>query len=205
MPKNNEEVVSFTPVKDYDAASLPPEAPEGGWAFQVERVTIKATAPEKGAFPMLRLDVTILDTDVEENKSFIGTKLSDFLIFVPETHKNARMFKQRVHAWLKACELDFALIPKKILKPADLEPLKEALEGLQVNGWTTVSVDKQTGYPRAQIRMIPPPGGLPTLSTPEETTEEEPEEVEEEETEPEEEEEPEPPPPPKPAKKKVKS
>jgi hypothetical protein len=199
MPKNTEEVVSFTPVRDYDAENLPPEAPEGEWEFLVEKVTIRATAQEKGGFPMLQLNVTIQDTDVEKNKSFIGTKLNDFLIFVPETHKNARLFKQRVHAWMKACGLDFDLIPRKILKPADLEPLKEAIETIAVKGWTKVSVDKQTGYPRAQIVMMPPPGSLPELYEPA-TDEEAP--VDEEEQELEEEEEEAPPPPA--AKKRVK-
>lgn len=193
------ETVQFTPV-NYDVDNLPPEAPPGAWTLLIKQAKIGATNPLKGAFPMVTLTVMLDDAHDEGNKSFIGTELMEYLCFFPESHKGHRMQKQRLRAWLDACSIDYKVIPKSIRKPSDLKPLVEALTGAQCPGWTISVIDKQTGQPRAQIRLTEPRdlnlGGLAPLEatdTADDEVEEAPEEPEDDE---EEETEPEPPPPP---------
>jgi hypothetical protein len=193
----SEETVNFTPVS-YDIDKLPPEAPDGHWDFRIKAAKIRATKPEKGAYPMIEL-VVMLDTAHDaENKPFEGSELREWLVFFPEDHKAARQGKQKMQRWVDACRIEREVIPKAIRTPADLQPLVQALEDSTLEGWTVQRKDKQNGELRATMQLTEPTGlnlaGLPPVEAPSAIEEEIEEEEEEEEIEP----------PPPPVKKKSK-
>jgi hypothetical protein len=105
------ETVICTPI-DYDAENIPPDAPAGAWRA---RATAKFSATSKDSFPMIIVDWEIESAYDEENESFVGVRVSDFLTFFPESRAGAsKMSKIRLKAFCDKLNISRTLIPKHI-------------------------------------------------------------------------------------------
>lgn len=137
------ETISFTPV-DFDVETLPPDAPAGAW--QAVAMS-KVSKTSKDSFPMLIVDWELESAYEDENESFIGTRVSDFLVFFPEGHKASKMGKIRIRGLCDKLGIARSLIPTHIATSDDLAEFQAAIDGQKADIWTVIekSKDKQSG------------------------------------------------------------
>lgn len=136
---------AFRPV-NFNAKTIPPDAPEGEW-----EATIKVTKEyDKENYPRLKLDFTLEEAADEDNESFVGKKVTDWITFYDEDHRNNRFSKLRLRDLAAALDLDLDIIPTKLKSWADLKEFIAALDGEKITIWTTVKDD------RANVRYTDP-------------------------------------------------
>ena len=137
------ETLAFTPV-DFDIEQLPPDAPAGAW--QAVAMT-KVAKTAKDSFPMLIVDWELESAYEDENEQFVGTRVSDFLVFFPEGHKASKMGKIRIRGLCDKLGIARSLIPTHIATSDDLAEFQAAIDGQKADIWTVIekSKDKQSG------------------------------------------------------------
>src|ERR1019366_6769041 len=180
------ETLAFTPV-DFDIEQLPPDAPAGAW--QAVAMT-KVAKTAKDSFPMLIVDWELESAYEDGNEQFVGTRVSDFLVFFPEGHKASKMGKIRIRGLCDKLGIARLLIPPHIATSDDLAEFQAAIDGQKADIWTVIekSKDKQSGEEviRTAVKYRAPgaqASALPSLAADEEHETET--EIEEDEPEPE--------------------
>jgi hypothetical protein len=180
------EVQNFTPI-DYDAENIPPDAPPGAWRATA---TSKVSKTSKDSYPMVIVEWELDTAYEEENESFVGARVADFITFFPETRAQAsRMSKVRLKTFCDKLGISRTLIPKHIATSDDLAEFCAAIDGQQADIWTAVDKqDQGNGEVIERVKVfykapggIAASGALPPVETDEPEDEEEPDEPEEEE------------------------
>ena len=152
--------VEFTPVDTGNMSEIPPDAPAGGWEGLL---AVKKSKTSKDGFPMLILEWRLTAADEDENESFVGAKVTDFLTFFPKTHPATRMQRQKM---LELCNLLGVDVPDvtSIKSWADIQDFIDSLEGAKAHITTKVAPRKDTGamstsvyYSAGKGRSVPPP------------------------------------------------
>jgi len=185
------ETVVFTPI-DYDAENIPPDAPAGSWKAVA---TAKVSKTSKDSYPMVIVEWELETAYEEENESFVGARVADFITFFPETRAQAsRLSKIRLRAFCDKLGISRTLIPKHIASSDDLADFCAAINNQTTDIWTAGDKqDQGNGEVIERVKVFyKAPGGvaaagvLPPVDdgTEEDEPEEEEEEEEEEEVEP---------------------
>jgi hypothetical protein len=175
------DVIAFTPV-DYDAETIPPDAPEGAWQAEASS---KILATKKDKFPMIAVDWSLDAAYDDANESFVGrTRVSDFIVLFPEGHKASRMGKIRLRTFCDKLGISRSLIPKHIESSDDLTEFCAAIDGQKADIWTVheTQEDRETGEKVIRVKVLykEPGGAAPGTATIPEVEEAEEEELEEE-------------------------
>lgn len=182
------EVLAYAPI-DYDAEDIPPDAPAGAWRAVA---TAKASKTSKDNFPMVIVDWELETAYEEENESYVGARVSDFITFFPASRAGAsKMSKVRLKVFCDKLGISRTLIPKHIASSDDLADFIAAIDGQKTDIWTivekTVNKDTQEEMVRTSVRYRAPggvaaAGALPPVDdTEEEEDEPESDDPEEEE------------------------
>ena len=152
---NGQKQMEFTPV-NYDGGEVPPEAPAGEWQAVCE---VKKSKTQKDRFPKLKLNWKLQDTEEEEHKTFLGSSVTDFLVFFPVGHKAAGMAKRRLKKLCEALDIDMSTLPTgKASSWDDFAEFIEALDKQVATIWTVVKTDEESGESRTNV-VYSRPGG----------------------------------------------
>jgi hypothetical protein len=151
MTQQAEDVtVEFTPIENFNASDIPPEAPDGQWTALFS-VTKRSATQDKGdgmRFPMLSLDIKLESAEDSENAYAEGTHLKDWLVVYPsglggKYTQLERMGKERLDALGKALGFDPAsVISGNISTFADLDGLVAAIDGNRASVWTSAKTER---------------------------------------------------------------
>jgi len=184
------DVISYAPI-DYDAENIPPDAPPGAWRATA---TAKAAKTSKDSLPMIVVDWELDSAYDDENEGFVGSRVSDFLTFFPDTRvQAARMSKVRLKGFCTKLGIPLSVIPKHIASSDDFADFIAAIDGQQADIWTVheTQVNKETNEEIVRVKVLyKAPGSTGSALPPvveagageEEEEEEQEEEEEEEET-----------------------
>lgn len=160
--------VEFTPVDTGNMSEIPPDAPAGGWEGLL---SVKKSKTSKDGFPMLILEWRLTEANEDENESYVGGKVTDFLTFFPKTHPATRMQRQKM---LELCTLLGVDVPEvtSIKSWADIQDFIDSLEGAKAPIFTKVAPRKDTGAMATSVYYTKPGGGK-TVPPPPDSSEEE--------------------------------
>lgn len=155
MASNSEKTLDFQPV-DYEGSHELPLAPEDEWSnCTFKKIVAKATSKDK--YPMLVLEVALGKPDDDDNASWEGNTITEFLTFFPKSHKAYRMGNIRMHQVAAAAGLDVDIFPTKIASKEDFDEAIEALMGADpFTAWTVPGVDDRTNEKVTKIRWSKP-------------------------------------------------
>lgn len=150
-----EKTVAFAPIETGDLSEIPPDAPAGAWRA---KSSVKKAATSKDNYPMLIIEWSLLEALTDGNEDAVGGRVADFVTFFPENHKASRMSKMRLKAMCEALNVELPSI-SAIKSWADLEPLIDALSGLEAEIWTKLEERKDTGEKQTKVCYTEP--GVP--------------------------------------------
>lgn len=97
MPIDVEKQLTMNPVVTGNVNEIRPDLPDGYWlgTFKCDN---KATSEEKGAVPMLVVQITTTETFTEGCEETVGAGCRFNVIFWPANHANARMTNRTIRS-----------------------------------------------------------------------------------------------------------
>jgi hypothetical protein len=151
--------LQFTRVETGDMSEIPPDAPEGQW---VASFKVKVASTSKDKFPMLIVDAKLDEALTEGNENFVGSKVSEFLVFFPQTHNASKMSRIRLKAFCEGLKIDAPRLTA-IEKASDFDAFINDIESNRGVVWTKHEKDKETGEIRTKLLFTAPRGTVSTL------------------------------------------
>jgi len=148
--------IQFTRVETGDMSEIPPDAPEGQW---VASFKVKVAATSKDKYPMLIVDAKLDEALTDGNEGHVGAKVSEFIVFFPQTHNAAKMSRLRLRDFCAGLKIDAPRITS-IEKASDLDSFINDIESNRAVVWTKHESDKQTGEVRTKLLFTAPRGSL---------------------------------------------
>lgn len=144
-------VRDYKRIGGYNADTIAPDAPEGGW--QVTALTGKTKVkPTAGGDPMVTFQFKLTEADDDRNEAYLGVNLFVRVIFYDDqdTTVSARaksMNKTRLQDLCRAASIDMSIIPndeESWKNPeAALQPFVDAIEGKTFQGYTSHRKNKE--------------------------------------------------------------
>jgi hypothetical protein len=158
-------------------SEIPPDLPAGTWEAACN---VKKSKTSKDSYPMLVLEWRTTEALTDGNEDYVGGRVSDFVVFFPNTHKASRMSKIRLKKMCEALDIEIPSITK-ITSWDDLSGFINCLEGLKATIYTTVEERKDTGELVAKVRYDAPGSSFAMKASAADDDDDEEEEEEEEE------------------------
>ena len=153
--------IQFTRVETGNMSEIPPDAPEGQW---VASFKVKVAKTQKDGYPMLIVDAHLEEALTEGNENHVGSKVSEFLVFFPNTHNAVKMSRLRLRDFCAALKISLPAITA-IEKASDFDDFIRDVESNKACVWTKHESDKQTGEVRTKLLFTAPRGSVSSLNT----------------------------------------
>lgn len=151
----SERTVEFTSVDCGNMNEDVPDAPPGGWTGLC---SVKKAKTQKDGYPMLILEWRLTEAEEDDNASFVGGKVTDFVTFFPKAHQATRMARTKLKQLCEGLQIEVPTCPK-VETWDDLSDFIDALDGTKGRIWTKVAPDK-SGKVRTSIHYTAPAGGF---------------------------------------------
>lgn len=147
---------SFTPVRTGDVSKLAPDLPAGEW---VASAKVKCMQTKNDGFPMLLIEWRVLEAAADENQSYVGAKVSDFVTFFPEEHRATKMARLRLKGLVEGLGLGEFPDTTSLAEGSwdSVQPFIAKLESGSHTIFTKVRVEK-SGEQKAEVLYRRPLG-----------------------------------------------
>jgi hypothetical protein len=163
---------NFEPMS-YDVEDIQPDAYDGAYEGQIEKVVFKGT--KKDNKPMIELTWKLISTEDESEgcQKSVGAQLRDWIVLASDRTGNRGKVKLRLLR--DTLGLDPDVLPTKISSFDDLAELGTALKGQTMPVWVSSSTDPD-GNVRTNIDYAAPRGAstMAPMGDEEEVVEEKP-------------------------------
>jgi hypothetical protein len=165
MPLDLSLTENMSPVDAPIPAEALPDLPEGEWDFVVKLVN-KIGKPEKGSIPQFEVTFTAIEAFTPGNEAYRGAACREYMCCFPAAHKGYKMHSARFRALGEASEAGMPDTSSLANNPPSwdsLVPWVDAVESVQVHGWTKNDKDKEGNW---QTKVVFQEPGKPLVVAP---------------------------------------